>query len=108
MLVRLHFLPRSFFADRLDAQADFLFFLIHLDDLEVEFSAGLQGHLLTFVVDRFRVVAQAFDSIGDFHERAEACQPQDFPVDDVANTVLALMGLPNDPQFFPSLIEKGG
>ena len=43
MLVRLDFGSRGFLADSFDAEPDFLFFLIHLDDLEVVLLSRLQS-----------------------------------------------------------------
>jgi len=53
VFVRLDLLARSFFANGADAQANFLLFLIHLDDLEIVFVAGFEMHRLSVAIDGF-------------------------------------------------------
>src|SRR5215470_17295847 len=88
MLIGFHLLAGGFFAHRTNAQPDFLFLWIHLDDLEVVFLPRLKMNLLTVSVDRFGVMAEAFNAIGDLDEGAEACNPQDFAMQNVAYMVL--------------------
>src|ERR1700679_1794373 len=87
LLVGFHFHAGGFFADGADAESDLLFFGTHLDDLEIVFESGLEGHGLAVSVDRFRFVAQAFDAFGDFHERAKRGYAQHFAVDHVADVM---------------------
>src|SRR5580692_1699468 len=95
MLVRLDLRARSFLADGLDAEPDFLFFLIHLDDLEFVLLSGFKGQGLAVGVDRLRVVAEAFDAFCDFYERTEAGHAQHLSVQHVADLVLAEEALPD-------------
>ena len=95
VLVGLDFLARCFFADGTDAQANFLFFLIHLDDLEVVLVAGLEMHRLSVAIDGFGVVAEAFDALSDFDECAEVGHAQNLAVDDVADAMLREERIPN-------------
>ena len=95
MLVGLYFLARRFLAYRLDAQAYFLLFLIHLDDLEVELGAGFELHGLAISIDGFGVVAEAFDAFGNLDECAKISHAQDFAMDDVADPVLGEERIPN-------------
>src|SRR5579863_533985 len=55
MLIGLHFGTRSFLTYGLDAEPDFLFFLIHLDDFEVVLLSGLEGQGLAVAIHRFGV-----------------------------------------------------
>ncbi len=95
LLVALDFGAGGFFADRLDAQADLLLFLVHLDDLELVLVADLQRDLLAGIVDCFGDVAEAFDTFSDFNEGAELRGAQDLALDDVANAVLREERLPD-------------
>ena len=88
MLVGLDFPARCFLANRLDAQANLLLFLIHLDDLEVKLQVRLQMNRLPVVIDGFGVVAQTFDALGDFDERPEIGHTQNLAMHDVAHAVL--------------------
>src|SRR6266852_4632046 len=95
VLVGLDFLARCLLTDRLDAQADFFLFLIHLDYLEVELAAGFQVHRLSVRIDSFRVVTQAFDAFGNLNKCAEVRHAQDLAMHDVADTVLREERIPD-------------
>ena len=95
MFIGLDFLARRFFADRFNTQSDFLLFLIHLDDFEVELSGGFQVHGLSVAVDRFRVMAEAFDTLGNLDKRAEIRHAQNFAMHDIADTMLLEERFPN-------------
>jgi hypothetical protein len=95
MLVGLDFGTRSFFTDRLDAESDFLFFLIHLDDFEVVLVSRLESQGLAIGIHGFGIVAKTLDALRDFHECAEASHAQDFAVQHIANFVLAEEAFPH-------------
>src|ERR1700704_374062 len=95
LLVGLYFLTRCFLAYGFDTEADFFLILIHLDDLEVEFSAGLEVDGLTLVVHGFGVVAETFDSVRDLNEGAEICDTQNLAVDNVTDSVLCEEAVPD-------------
>src|SRR5215471_7113158 len=94
MLVRFDFLARSFFAHCSDAEADFLLFLVHLYDLELILLAGLQVELSSMFINRLRVMAQTFDSVGDFDKRSEGSHSQNLSMDHIAHSVLNEERLP--------------
>src|SRR3981081_44379 len=71
LLVGLYFLTRRFLAYGFDTEADFFLVLIHLDDLEVEFSSGLEVDGLTLVVHSFGVVAGTYQSVRSLTTGAE-------------------------------------
>src|ERR1019366_8828912 len=77
-----------------NAESHFLFGRVHLNDLEFELLAGFQLDGLALRVRRFRVVAQAFDAIGNLDERAEAGQAQHLAMDDIAHVMLLEKGVP--------------
>src|SRR5215469_2086642 len=53
LLVGFDFRARGFFADCSDAEADLLFFRIHLDDLKVVLQAGLKMQRLAVFIGSF-------------------------------------------------------
>src|SRR5579863_8798732 len=87
LLVGFDFGARGFFADGADAQADFLFFRAHLDDLEVVLDAGFEMNGLAFGVHRFGLMTEALDAFGDFNECAERGHAQNFALDDVTDVM---------------------
>ena len=66
---------RGFIAYGAQAQADFVFFLVHLDDLEVVFLALLELDRSAVRISRFRHVTQTLDAFGDFDKCAELRRP---------------------------------
>ena len=86
----IHLRARGFFSHRTNAESDLLFGRIHLDDLEFEFLSGIQLDRRTMPIHRFRVVAQALDSIRNLHECAEAGQAQHLAVNNIAHQMLIL------------------
>src|SRR5450631_1926076 len=95
LFVGFHFRARGFFADGADAESYFLLFRIHLDDLEVVLEARLQMKRLAVFVGGFGLVAQAFNTLRDFDERAECGYSQDFAVNHIADVMRLEEGLPN-------------
>jgi len=93
VFVRLHFGTRGFLSHRTNAEADLLLILIHLDDLEVMLLARFEVNRMAACVDGFRVVAEAFDSVGKLYECAEARNAQHFAMQNVADVVLLEEGL---------------
>src|SRR5581483_5563542 len=94
MLIGLNVGPAGFCAYGAQAQSNFLFILVHLDDLEVVLLAGLQLYRTAVRISGFRVVAKPFDAIGNLNERAELRKPQYLSMDYVPNTVRAEERLP--------------
>src|SRR5256885_2088678 len=95
LFVGFHFRAGRFFADGADAEADFLFFRTHLDDLELVLDARFKMQRLAIAVQGFGLVAQAFDALGDFDERTECGYAQNFSVDNVANMMSLEERLPD-------------
>src|SRR6476620_436560 len=94
MLVSFHVRAAGFFADRTQAEANFLLFGVHLDDLEVVFLSGFQFGWSAAGVSGFRVMAEPFNTLCNFHESAELGQPQNFAVDHITNAVCLKESLP--------------
>jgi hypothetical protein len=88
VLIGLDFLPRGFFTDRPDAQADFFLFLINLDDLEVELASWFEMHRLSIGINGFRVVTQPFNALGNLNKCAEVRHAQNPAMHNVAYAVL--------------------
>src|SRR5947207_14349708 len=95
LLVAFYFLPRCFFSDRADAEADLLLLRTHLDNFELMLHARFQMHLLPIAIHSLGVMAQAFHAFRDLHKRAECCNPQNFAMHNIANPVLIEKGFPN-------------
>src|SRR5205807_1400017 len=74
-LVQLDLGSACLFPDSPDAEADLLFVLIHLDDLEVVNRINLKLHWRPVLVDSLGHMAEALDALGDFNERAELSGP---------------------------------
>src|ERR1022692_2982312 len=95
-LVGLDIVARGFCAAHgTNAESHFLFGGVHLNDLELELLIRLQLDGSAVSVRRFRVVAQAFDPIGNLDECAEARQAQHLAVNDIAHAVLLEEGVPH-------------
>src|SRR5207253_6269688 len=56
VFVRLHFGTRGFLTHGANTEPDFLFILVHFDDLKVVFLAGLQMNRLAVGIDGFGIV----------------------------------------------------
>src|ERR1035437_8010238 len=95
MLVSLYVRPRRFRAYGANAQPDFLFFRVHLDNLELVFLTGFQRECSAVCVGSFGVMAQALDSIGNLDDRTKAGEPQNLAVNDVPNLMLFEERLPH-------------
>src|SRR5260221_12661124 len=95
LFVGFHFRAGGFFAYGANAEADFLFFRVHLHDLEVEFLARLKFNWRALVIGGLRVMAEAFDAFGDVDEGSKCCYPDDLSVHDVADLVVPEEGLPS-------------
>src|ERR1700730_8339261 len=95
LLVSFHFRSRSFFPNGANAEANFLFFGSHLDDLEVVLHARFKMQWLTVSVHRFRLVAQAFHTLGNLNKRSERGHAQHFAVDHVTDVMLLEERLPD-------------
>src|ERR1017187_7937767 len=95
-LVGLDIVARGFCAAHgTNAESHFLFGGVHLNDLELELLIRLQLDGSAVSVRRFRVVAQAFDPIGNLDECAEARQAQHLAVNDIAHAVVLEEGVPH-------------
>src|SRR5580658_2488909 len=94
-LVAFDFRPAGLFANRADAQADLLFFHVHLDDLEVVLLALLQRQRMTLRIHCFGNMAKTLDSLGNFDKGSELRGPQNLAVNHVANAVLGEESLPD-------------
>src|ERR1022692_2100737 len=95
-LVGLDIVARGFCAAHgRNAESHFLFGGVHLNDLELELLIRRQLDGSAVSVRRFRVVAQAFDPIGNLDECAEARQAQHLAVNDIAHAVLLEEGVPH-------------
>ena len=82
--------------DCADRETDLLLFLVHLDDLELVLVVDdFELDRLAGLIDRFRDVAQALDTVGDFYEGAELRRAQNLALDDVADAVLREEGIPD-------------
>src|SRR5581483_6153994 len=95
MFVSFNFRARSFFPDGFDAEPNLLLFRIHLDDLEIVFLAWLQRDVLAIGVHCFGVMAEAFNTVGNFDECAKAGDPKHFPFQNVPNMMLLEETFPN-------------
>src|ERR1700683_308573 len=87
LLVSLDLRARSLFADRADAESDFLFFRAHLDDLEVVLDAGLKMQRLAVAIHGFRFVAQTFHPFGDLDKGSKCGHAQYFAVNHIADVM---------------------
>src|ERR1051326_9426868 len=94
MLVSLHVSPAGFFANGAQTQAPFLLFRVHLDDLEVVLLACFQLDRSAIGIRGLRIVAKAFDALGDLNEGSELREAQNLAVDHVANAVRLEESLP--------------
>ena len=95
VFVRLHFGTRGFLSHRANTEPDFLFILVHFDDLEVMLLARFEVNRMAVCIDSFGVVAEAFDSVGKLHECAEAGNAQHFAMQNIADVVLLEESLPD-------------
>src|SRR6185437_15215524 len=87
-LVVFHFRAGGFLADGLEAEADLLLVVAHLDDLEVVLVADVERELVSALVDCLGDVAETLDALGDLDEGAELRGAQNLAVNDVADAVL--------------------
>src|SRR5438445_1158817 len=88
LFVRLHFSTRGFLSHRANTEPDFLFILVHFDDLKVVFLAWLQMNRLAVGIDGFGIVAETLNSVGQFDKRAEAGKAHHFAMQNVAVMML--------------------
>src|ERR1017187_756962 len=95
LLVALHLGAACLFANRTDAQADLLLFLVHLDDLELMLRVDFELHRNVVLVHRLGDMAEPFHAFGNLHKRAELGGPQDLAFDDIADAVLCEKGVPD-------------
>ena len=95
VFVRLHFGTRGFLSHRANTEPDFLFILVHFDDLKVVFLAWLQMNRLAVGIDGFGIVAETFNSVGQLDKRAEAGYAEHFAVQNVADMMLLEECLPD-------------
>ena len=91
----LDFRTAGFFANCADAETDFLLFHVHLDDLELVLLTLFERQRLAVSIHRFRDVAEAFDSFGNFDEGAELRSPQNLAMNHIAHTMLREERLPH-------------
>ena len=94
-LVAFHLGPARFLANRADAQADLLLFLIHLHDAELVLLADLELHRGVGLIHCLGDVAQALDSLGDLDKSSELRRAQNLALDDIANAVLSEERIPD-------------
>src|SRR6201995_6159413 len=65
MLIGFHIGTAGFFTHRTQAEADFLLFGVHLDDLKVMVLSGFQLYAGASGIRGFRVVAKTFNALGN-------------------------------------------
>jgi hypothetical protein len=95
LLVALYCLAAGFVADGTQAQAYLLFFHVDLDDFELVLVALVHLGRRAAVIDSFRDVAEAFDSVRDFNECAKLRGAEHLAVDDIADAMGGEEALPD-------------
>ncbi len=77
------------------AETNLLFRWIVLDDFEVMLLSNIQLDGNAGSIGGFRDVAEAFDALSQFHERAKLSNAQHLAMDHIADAVLIEEGIPD-------------
>ena len=81
--------------DSTETESHLLLFDVDLDDLELVLHAGFQAGVASFTLTSFGDMAESFDALGDFNERAKLGGAQNLAVDYVAYAVRSEEALPD-------------